>query len=323
MKLAIPLDVPLMESATVMEYAGVEADHHPMNSRIPLSIVCALGLVPVIAATSPVPAEEPAVPATDCNALILENIAAMPSGGRYAAYRRDLPEDRRFDDLYATVDALSAALEAGERGRLKVKPKRARPQSFCSSATYLLFCEVVADLQKKGAAPADPRLSQALADVGDTREVIHGKLDGVGLFGHWNADGPGTAVLFHRLGLGRNFSRYEDARPGDFLKIFWNEHIGKGERGHLVVYLGENESGDAIRVWSSNLENEDGSSGYGTMWVEKSRIRRAVFSRLEHPERLVRWLSFAPAEHTSDYLVRIRETGSTGEEMKRAAGIEE
>src|SRR5690606_36563004 len=131
--------------------------------------------------------------------------------------------------------------------------------SFCSSATYLLFCKVVERLQKNGKVSSAPALSRALADVGDKNDVIGGKLDGVGIFGHWNADGPGTAVLFERLKLGRSFSSFEDARPGDFLKIFWNEFIGKGERGHLVLYLGQNEAGTAIEVWSSNRENSDGS----------------------------------------------------------------
>jgi len=171
--------------------------------------------------------------------------------------------------------------------------------------------------------PRDRELSRALADIGPKTEVIHGRRDGVGVFGHWNANGPGTAVLFERLDLGTNFTSFEEAKPGDFLKIFWNDKIGKGERGHLVVYLGENESGDAIRVWSSQTENEDGSAGYGWMWVDKSRIVRAVFSRLERPENLVRWLAFSPEEETSDYLVGILEIGSTGEEMLRACGIRE
>ncbi len=260
--------------------------------------------------------------AGDHNDLILRKIAAMPSGGHYAAYRKEAPEGKRFDDLYATVEALGNALGVDRQGRLEVRPDRALPGSFCSSATWLLFCEVIAELQRDGVVPTDPRLSRELAAVGDKTEVIHGKLDGVGLFGHWNADGPGTAVLFHRLGLGRNLLGYEKAKPGDFLKIFWNEHIGKGERGHLVVYLGENESGDAIEVWSSNLENADGGGGYGRMWVKKSRIHRALFSRLETPEHLARWLTFSETEKTSDYLVRIRQTGSNETEMRAVTGAE-
>ena len=157
--------------------------------------------------------------------------------------------------------------------------------------------------------------------MGDPGEVIHGKLDGIGLFGHWNADGPGTAVLFERLDLGSNFSEIEDAKPGDFMKIFWNDYIGKGERGHLVVFLGRDVARNAIQVWSSNLKNTDGTSGYGTMWVDRSRIVRQIFSRLERPENLSKWLLLTEAERTSDYLIRIRMSSSSVSEMMDATGI--
>lgn len=256
----------------------------------------------------------------DHNARILKAIGEMPRGGGYAKYRKDWPEARRFEDLYATVEDLDRAIGVGGDGRLRIDPGAAARHSFCSSATYLLFCDVIAGLQRDGAVPSDPALSRALAAVGDKTEVIHGKLDGIGIFGHWNADGPGTAVLFQKLDLGTNFSDFAKAKPGDFLKIFWNEHIGKGESGHLVVYLGETADGKAIRVWSSQTENDDGSAGYGEMRVEKSRIRRALFSRLERPENLVRWLAFGPDEQKNDYLIRIRQTGSTGDEMLRVTG---
>jgi len=257
------------------------------------------------------------------NSLILETIEEMPQAGGYARYQRDLPENQRFQQLYATVDDLQTAIRVGIGGKLKVNPAAAGAPSFCSSATYLLFCEVLETLQEEGKMSVSRALNQELADVGATRAVIHGDLDGVGLFGHWNANGPGTGVLFARLNLGTNFSSFERALPGDFLKIFWNDAIGKGERGHLVVYLGENESGDAIEVWSSNLSNEDGTGGYGTMWVDKSRIQRALFSRFENPENLVRWLDFSEAEKTSDYLVSILTEGSTGAEMKRVTKAED
>jgi hypothetical protein len=253
--------------------------------------------------------------AGDYNSLVLEKIASMPRAGTYAKYRKDLPEKDRFGDLYSTVTSLDRAIKVGLNGALKVSPEAAANYSFCSSATYLLFCDVISELQKEGLVAADRSLSKELAEVGDCEEVIHGKLDGVGIFGHWNADGPGTAVLFARLDLGSNYSGLSHAKPGDFLKIFWNDSIGKGERGHLVVYLGTNETGDSIQVWSSNMENEDGSAGYGTMWIETGRIKRSVLSRLERPENLMKWLAFSAGEKTSEYLVRIRQTGSTGEEM--------
>lgn len=262
--------------------------------------------------------------AADYNALILERLSAMPKSGEgaYAKYRKELPSSERFNDLHVTMQDLQRAISVDLKGRLKVSPGKADRLSFCSSATYLLFCDAVAELQKDGRIGFSRELSAEMADVGDYRAVIGGELDGIGIFGHWNADGPGTAVLFQRLGLGRNFSSFAEAKPGDFLKIFWNESIGKGERGHLVLYLGESESGDSIKVWSSNMENSDGSSGYGTMFVEKSRIKRALFSRLEHPENLANWLNFSEEQKKSDYLIRIRKTGSTGEEMKRVTAAD-
>lgn len=279
-----------------------------MANRLFVSSLCVLAL-------------HPSLQAQDFNALLLENISEMPKGGVYASYRRELPESQRFNDLYATVEELGSSLNVGLGGRLKVQPEKADGYSFCSSATYLLFCEVLGDLQKSGALEFPKELNQELADVGGAHPVIHGEFDGVGLFGHWNANGPGTARLFERLDLGTNFESFAEAKPGDFLKIFWNDKIGKGERGHLVVYLGMKEDGSAIQVWSSNQNNEDGSHGYGTMWIDRSRIHRAVFSRLERPENLVKWLEFSEEEKTCDYLVGILKNPSTVEEMRRVVGL--
>lgn len=221
-------------------------------------------LVLVAAATgclfpgSPVKAREGA--AVDLNALILSEIAEMPRGGTYARYQKARP-GHEWDDLWQTVANLQSAIQAGGvlKGKLRAEPAGAARYSFCSSATYLLFARVLQKLQDQG-LKLDPKVVAELASIGDPKEVIAGRLDGIGLFGHWNADGPGTAVLFHRLGLGSNFTRLEQARPGDFLKIFWNDKIGKGERGHLVVYLGSSPDRNRIQVWSSNQENEDGTT---------------------------------------------------------------
>ena len=211
------------------------------------------------------------------NQIIVDTIhAKMPKGGTYAKYQKAKP-GHQFDDLYQTVEDLGKAVDSGLAGKLRVNPEKAARYSFCSSATYLLFTEVLEELQKKGGLEIASPVVTELSDVGDKKNVIMGKMDGIGIFGHWNADGPGTAVLFEKLDLGTNFSSFEKAKPGDFLKIFWNENIGKGERGHLVVYLGTSPDGSAIQVWSSNTTNTDRSSGYGTMWVEKSRIKRALF----------------------------------------------
>jgi hypothetical protein len=109
--------------------------------------------------------------------------------------------------------------------------------------------------------------------------------DGVGIWGRWNANGPGTARLFHELGLGKNFTDWEQARPGDFMKIFWSSDVGKKERGHLVVFLGtETKDGvEHVRFWSSNKPG-----GYGEKSVQKSKVAAAIFSRLENPSNMQR-----------------------------------
>src|SRR5690606_37168739 len=96
-----------------------------------------------------------------------------------------------------------------------------------------------------------------------------------------NANGPGAARLFHELGLGRNFDRYEEARPGEFMKIFWTTEVGSRERGHLVVYLGRRtvNGEERVRFWSSNQPG-----GYGEKEVPRARIAHALFSRLENPQ---------------------------------------
>ena len=68
--------------------------------------------------------------------------------------------------------------------------------------------------------------------------MIRGQRDGEGIWGRWNANGPGTARLFHEMDLGQNFDDFAEAQPGDFMKIFWSPEVGRAEHGHSVIYLG-------------------------------------------------------------------------------------
>ncbi|HWB60619.1 MAG TPA: hypothetical protein VG733_14085, partial [Chthoniobacteraceae bacterium] len=115
--------------------------------------------------------------------------------------------------------------------------------------------------------------------------IRDGQKDGEGVWGRWNANGPGTARLFYELGLGHNFTDFAQARPGDFMKIFWNDEVGKLEHGHSVIFLGlEKQAGvDYVKYWSSNIP-----AGYGEKSVPRSKIIRAIFSRLETPQNLQR-----------------------------------
>ena len=198
--------------------------------------------------------------AEDLNRLVLEQVRSMPKGGRYSVSH------------FAKIRLQSAA--HFESGKFFILPSAASP-SFCSGATYLVFIRTIEALRAKGRL----HLDYATLD----RLIIRDQRDGEGIWGRWNANGPGTARLFHELGLGRNFEDFAEARPGDFMKIFWSRRVGKRESGHSVIYLGmEKHFGvEYVRFWSSNLP-----SGYGEKRVPRSKIAHAIFSRLEHPENL-------------------------------------
>jgi len=198
--------------------------------------------------------------AADYNAIVLEQIRAMPVGGGYST------ASPASENLRSAVRATPTGLEVRAGG--------ATP-SYCSGATYLVFLKTIGALLSRGelSLPA-----AAIAGLPPTKQA-----DGEGVWGRWNANGPGAARLFHELGLGRNFTGFSEARPGDFLKIFWTDEVGANEHGHLVVFLGlEDRAGvPSVRFWSSNKPG-----GFGEKTVPHSKIARAIFSRLEHPERL-------------------------------------
>jgi hypothetical protein len=194
------------------------------------------------------------------NDAIIEAIGSMPLGGGYGT-----GVDAR--------DALMAAV-AWEEGKPALRPAKAQP-SFCSGGTYLVFLIALAREQRAGRVSLSPEAWRAM--------IVEGQADGAGVWGRWNANGPGTARLFEETGAGRNFGDIREARRGDFMKIFWNESIGAKERGHSVIFLGvEVEKGEEkVSFWSSNQPG-----GYGNKQVPRSKIKRMLFSRLEHPERL-------------------------------------
>ena len=200
--------------------------------------------------------------AADFNAIVLEQIRKMPEGGGYATTR----------DAH---QALNSAVALSPLG-LRVESSKAQP-SYCSGATYLLFLKTLVAAEKQGLCPSGLTASEYL--------LPKAMPDGVGIWGRWNANGPGTARLFHELGLGKNFTSWEQARPGDFMKIFWSTDVGKKERGHSVVFLGmETKDGvEHVRFWSSNKPG-----GYGEKSVPKSKVAAAIFSRLENPSNIQR-----------------------------------
>ncbi len=105
----------------------------------------------------------------------------MPQGGRYSLSR------------FAKIRLQSAA--HFESGKFFILPSAASP-SFCSGATYLIFIRTIEALRARGELHLDFATLDQL--------IIRDQHDGEGIWGRWNANGPGTARLFHELGLGRN-----------------------------------------------------------------------------------------------------------------------
>jgi len=230
--------------------------------------------------------------AATLNDLVLEQIKQMPHGGNYSASH------------LATLRLQQAA--NFEQGKFFIMPDAASP-SYCSGATYLVFLKVVENLRESGKLNLD---DSTLAKL-----VIRGQPDGVGIWGRWNANGPGTARLFRELNLGRNFVDFEAAKPGDFMKIFWTHEIGAAERGHSVIFLGIDKSNGvpSVKFWSSNIP-----AGYGEKSVPRSKIAFAIFSRLENPANLA---NAGRIPEQDKYLSRLTEVRSSVAEAKNQCGF--
>ncbi len=226
------------------------------------------------------------------NELILEQIKAMPTGGKYSVSRT------------ATL-RLQSAVDL-ESGKLSILPEGAIP-SYCSGATYLVFLKTIEALRDRGALDLSDETLRAL--------MIRGQRDGDGIWGRWNANGPGTARLFHELGLGPNFDDFTEAQPGDFMKIFWSTEVGREERGHSVIYLGlEEKAGvDHVRFWSSNVP-----AGYGERSVPRRKVARAIFSRLSAPANLAR---IEQTPRVDRYLASLLQVRSSYAEAKTQCGF--
>jgi hypothetical protein len=228
--------------------------------------------------------------AGDYNSVILEQIKKMPQGGRYSVSH------------FAKIRLQSSA--HFESGKFFILPSG---PSFCSGATYLVFIKTIEALRARG----DLHLDYSTLE----RLIIRDQRDGEGVWGRWNANGPGTARLFHELGLGQNFDNFDHAKPGDFMKIFWSRQVGKNEHGHSTIFLGmENRpDGQYVRYWSSNIP-----SGYGEKSVPRSKIAYAIFSRLETAANLAR-INSAPFVDT--YLASLLRSRSSIAEAGAKCGL--
>jgi hypothetical protein len=233
-----------------------------------------------------------ASPPVDINAIVLEQVRKIPSGGKYAANHLALIRLKS-----------SGHFESGKFFKIPTAPS----PSFCSGATYLIFVRTIEELRCRNELSLDALTINEM--------VIREQKDGQSVWGRWNANGPGTARLFYELNLGRNFDGFADAVPGDFMKIFWTQEVGRSERGHSVIYLGTmmKNGEEYVRFWSSNQPD-----GYGEKSVPRSKIAHAIFSRFEHPANLDR---IGQVPQVDAYLASLLTVRSSFAEAKRKCGL--
>ncbi len=284
------------------------------------------------------PLRAPTCGGVDYNRMILDIIKSFPTGGGYslAASRVELP----------TVTAHNIG---GGHWEMRVYPGQ---PSHCTGATYAVFARLVASLHNGGAIRLSPTELRSLAVLrtmpdGSARE------DGDGPFAIFNSNGAGAAALLKHTGTGFSFrdDNLAYARPGDFLKLFWNENVGASESGHQVVYTGRRTiSGrDMICFWSSQKQRtkkrgghrealyfsasagSEVHDGYGEVCRPRSDIKAMIFSRVTCMEHLASGLEQmaskakdrggTPDLFVDEYLQSIRDRSSDHATLDRMYDI--
>jgi hypothetical protein len=239
------------------------------------------------------PARAPACGGVDYNAMILEIVGGMPAGGGYSlkASEVELP----------TITAHNIG-----GGNWEMRVYDGQP-SHCTGATYAVYAHLVATLHNGGAIRLSPDQLRSL-EILRTMPDGTARLDGEGPFAIFNANGAGGAALLKHTGTGFSFrdDKLAYARPGDFLKLFWNGNVGSSEQGHQVVYTGRREIAgrDMVCFWSSQRQNRKKrggrrealyfaasstagmQDGYGEVCRPRGDIKAMIFSRITCMEHL-------------------------------------
>lgn len=207
----------------------------------------------------------------------------------------------------AAHDALAAAFVWNERLQQPVFNAQGARPSFCSGAVY---AAVVSGLIRWDAQNGRRLIGKEAWLALLPQRVA----DGVGPWGCANANGPGFAVLVHRLGAGVSFTDWAKARPADVMKIWWTDKIGRSERGHLVILV--RDEGERVRVWSSNMAGDGAPGGFGFKTFAKKDMRRVLFTRITNPAAF----NNAPKVGEDAWLCSLLERDVSWEECKRRCG---
>jgi hypothetical protein len=250
----------------------------------------------------------------DYNQTILDIIRKLPTGGGYSVGSEFTPPELQVHNIGG--------------GRTELRVYDGFP-SHCTSATYALFTHLVATLHNAG----DITLSTDQLHMLDANSrLANGTrlVDGQGPWWIFNSNGAGTAALAHHTGVGMNFrdDKLTYARPGDFMKIFWNGGVGKSESGHQVVYTGHREvSGrEMVCFWGSQRQGKkkrgkrwearyfpaqpgaEVHNGYGEVCRPREDIKEMIFTRVTCMEHLPTGLTYMQEKATEDGLASFRQS---------------
>ncbi|MCG7369279.1 MAG: Tat (twin-arginine translocation) pathway signal sequence [Cutibacterium avidum] len=259
-------------------------------------------------------------------------LKCFPVGGGYHT-GRDIPPGFQ-QTAWTGLDRSVGVSESG----VEVNPQFATP-SFCSSAVYLLLLKSIEMYEKSCGHVLPEKQWEYLKPYTVENRAYPIQADGVGAWGRANANGPGLAELVHELGIGTNMyigtteeyinssdrnALFASIRKFDYMKIFWNDEIGKDESGHMVVVLGRSIERDQaghsvglLHYWSSNGSHTDINGGYGIKCVSVDKIHRAVITRIDWPWKLWSTEVMRPDDVCAPLAEIAKDRSMTPEEMKR------
>jgi hypothetical protein len=260
--------------------------------------ICLALLLPFFISITAVHAQDEIQSSTQTQQWILEAIKEMPNSGGYKLTNLSA---QRLRDAFIWRPSTQGTEQ------LLLNSQVAAP-SYCTTATYQIFYKV---LQKYWAwsktTPSKDVLDLLKPDMEN---------DGERIWGRWNSNGPGTAKLFTDSKLGQNFDDIHKAIPGDFLKMFWNDHIGKRESGHSVMFLGlvKQDGEEYIKFWSSNSSTH----GYSVKMVPRKDATRTLFSRITNPKNIE---TIVDMDEDDSILAEMNERDSTWAEVSKLTGL--
>ena len=154
----------------------------------------------------------------------------------------------------------------------------ARKTSYCSGASFSAFIEGLNSyLEGK-----ETSISKELEELLRMQEKDGGRReDKIKFWGNWNADGYGNHFALVQYFNAGEVIKPEDAQPGDFMNISWNNG-----GGHSVIFLGwyvdENEELHVV-YWSS----QKGTNGLGDDVVPVDRINEVMVVRVTDPDEII------------------------------------